>query len=31
MYFVNANIHANIEYEDDKVETFYDIIEEILE
>jgi hypothetical protein len=31
MHFVNANVHANTQYEDDKVEEFYDIIEEILE
>jgi len=31
MHFVNAKVHANTEYEDDKVEEFYDIIAEILE
>ena len=31
MYFVNANVCANTKYEDNKVEEFYDIIEEILE
>jgi hypothetical protein len=31
MYSVNANVHPNIEYEDDKVQEFDDIIEEILE